>query len=231
MRNINNASQGKVWHAQSRQLKSTSPMTLKRKPERMISHSNRIHLQSGTNVAIFDVGEDNSSICQILFDISWHTTGDRTRTSAHPRLMAVSIHWVGGVQPKHVGIMVIPERHDQNTTLLKDGVNSLHATLFQEIGAILGVSNPISAELVRDGVVFVAIDRVHWMLNGLAILSVKLFHFHNCSLISAIVSDELSGHCDWLGAVNCEIFANTPEFFSPSNGMAGCHNHSCHTHL
>merc|ERR1719487_922786 len=195
-----------------RQLKSTSLHDSKRKPER-ISHSNRIHLQSGTNVAIFDVGEDNCSICQILLNISWHTSGDGTRTSAHPRLIASSINWVGGIQPKHVGIVVIPERHDKNTTSLKDGVNSLHATLFQEVGAILGVSNPISAKLVRDGVVFVAIDRVHWMLNGLAILSVKLFHLHNCSLISAIISDELSGHCDWLGAVNCEIFANAPEFF------------------
>jgi len=47
------------------------------------------------------------------------------------------------------------------------------------------------------------------MLDGLAILGVELFDFSQFTLISAIISDELSRDSDWLCAVNLEVGART----------------------
>jgi hypothetical protein len=95
--------------------------------------------------------------------------------------------------------MIVPKRHHKDYSLLESTPNVIHASLVKEIGAILGLSNPITAEIITDGVVLLAIDGVHGMLNGLAILGVKLFDVCELAIVGAIISDELSSDSDWLG--------------------------------
>ena len=63
----------------------------------------------------------------------------------------IQIKGVLGVEPEHVGVMVIPEGHDCI-------INCLHATLLKKVGAILGVYHPILEHGISDGVVLVAVD-------------------------------------------------------------------------
>jgi len=94
--------------------------------------------------------------------------------------------------------MIIPERHHKDHSFLKGTLNGTHASLVKEIGAILGLSNPITAEIISDGVVLVAVDRVHGMFNGLAILGVELLHLLEFAIVCTILSDKLSGDSHWL---------------------------------
>jgi hypothetical protein len=95
--------------------------------------------------------------------------------------------------------VVVPKRHHKDYSLLKGTLDVTHASLVKEIGAILGLSYPVGAEIITDGVVLLAIDGVHGMLNGLAILGVKLFDVCELAIVGAIISDELSSDSDWLG--------------------------------
>merc|ERR1739848_916125 len=111
-------------------------------------------------------------------------------------------HWVSAVQPKHVCIVVIPQRHHENHACVNGLLDGVQSALLQEIRAILGGCNPISAKLVSDGVVGLAVDSVRWVLNGPALLLVELPHLRELAVIGAIVGDELRSHGDGLCAVN-----------------------------
>jgi len=107
--------------------------------------------------------------------------------------------------------MIIPQRHHQNNTLLECLVNCVQASLLKVIGAVLGLRNPICTELVRDGVVLVAIDGVHGMMNGLAVLSVKLLDLLELSMVGAILGDELCGDLNRVARVDGEMRTRSPE--------------------
>ena len=110
-------------------------------------------------------------------------------------------------------MLACPERHHKDYSLLKGTLDATRAFLVKKIGAILGLSNPISTEIITDGVVQVAVDSAHWMLNGLAILNVKSLHLRELAIVSAVVSDEPSGDSDRLRRVKCESRARSPELF------------------
>merc|ERR1739848_566226 len=95
-------------------------------------------------------------------------------------------HWVSAVQPKHVCIVVIPQRHHENHACVNGLLHGVQAALLQKIGAILGGCNPVSAKVVSDGVVSLSVDSVRWVLNSLAILLVKLPQLRELAVIGAI---------------------------------------------
>ena len=70
----------------------------------------------------------------------------------------IRIKGVLGVEPEHVGVMVIPEGHDEHSSVSEGIINCLHATLLKKVGAILGVYHPILEHGISDGVVLVAVD-------------------------------------------------------------------------
>jgi hypothetical protein len=108
--------------------------------------------------------------------------------------------------------MVVPERHNENNSSFQSFINAAQATLLQKIGAILGLRNPILAEIFCDSVVLVATDSVHRMFNGLAILMVKLLHFFQLARVGVVLCDELRCDLNWLGSVNLKIGAWAKEF-------------------
>jgi len=115
------------------------------------------------------------------------------------------IHRVSGIQPQHVGVVVIPERHHKHHSSIDGLLDGTQATLLLEIGAVLCGCNPVIAEIICDGVVVVAIDVVSWVFDGLAILSVELLYLNKLAMVAAIICDELCGDLDWLCAVDLEI--------------------------
>jgi hypothetical protein len=118
-------------------------------------------------------------------------------------LLAVS--GVRGVQPEHVRIMVVPQRHHEHNTLLEGFFHGPQTTFLQVVCSILGVSSPVFAEIIRYRVMLISVDSVHGMLNGFAILGVKLLHLAQFAAVGSIISDELRGDCHWFGGVNFEI--------------------------
>merc|ERR1712054_423182 len=63
------------------------------------------------------------------------------------------IHRVSGVQPEHVCVVVIPQRHDKDHTCINGLLDGVQSPLLQEVGAILSGRNPITAEIIGDAVV------------------------------------------------------------------------------
>lgn len=73
------------------------------------------------------------------------------------------------VQPKHVGIVVIPEKDDHNTTFSKM-VSASTAFMFPKKSSILAAIQPTQN------------------LSVMVLLLAKSFHIHNCALVSAIIT-------------------------------------------
>jgi len=166
-------------------------------------------------------------ICLLGLNISWHTRRRGATTACSTRVAGV--HWVCGVKPQHVGIVIIPKRHHQNHTRINRLLNLSQATLLQKVGAIFSLSNPICTKIICDCVMLLSIHRVRWMLNSFAILGVKLFHFSQLAMVSPISSDELGRDGDWLRAVNLEVRTRAKKNSCCPSGKTACHTHSCHT--
>jgi len=145
------------------------------------------------------------SIGLLRLDILWLT---RVRRASTPHCAWVSgANWVSGVQPQHVGVVVIPQGHHEHHTSVDGLLDGAEPSLVFEVRAILSSCHPIIAEIICDGVVGVAVDSVRWVFNRLAVLRVELLHFHKLAMVSAIVCDELRGHLDRLCAIHLEIRA------------------------
>merc|ERR1712070_1033127 len=151
-----------------------------------------------------------ASACSL--SICRHTRVNAASTTVRSWLRTIG--GVGAVQPEHVCVVVIPQRHDKNHTCIDSLLDSVQSALLQKIRAILGGGNPVTAEVIGDGVMGLSIDGVGWVLDGLAVLLVELPHFDKFARVGAIVCDELRGHCDGLSAVNLEVGAWTKEVVS-----------------
>jgi len=105
--------------------------------------------------------------------------------------------------------MIVPQGHHKNHSSFQSFVNGVHATLLQEIGAILRLCNPILAEFCCDTVMLVTIHSVHRMFNGLTILMVNLLHLNELARVSVVLCDELCCDLNRLGGVNLEVGTRT----------------------
>merc|ERR1712205_299181 len=124
----------------------------------------------GSNWAELDVRELHGGIGLICLHIVRRARLDAARATVRAWLLAVS--GVGAVQPKHVGIVVIPQRHDENHASINGVLYGLQSALLQKVSAILSDRNPVCAEVVSDGIVALSVDCVRWVLNGPALLLV-----------------------------------------------------------
>merc|ERR1712087_209980 len=183
-------------------------------------------LSGGTNRSEPDVGEDDTGISLLLLDICWDTRVSAASASGSTWISGVNR--VRGIQPEHVGIVVIPERHHQDNSCINCLLDLTETTLLEEIGAVLRLCNPVFAEVIGDAVMLISIDSVAWMLDFLAILRVELFDLHELARICAIIGDELRGHGDWLGGINLE-FSQDQRSSCCQGGKTGGRNRSCRT--
>ena len=77
--------------------------------------------------AEFDVGENHFGIGMLSLNFRRDAAVNGTRSSLATCLL--SIGWVNRVQPQHVGLMVSPEWHDEDNTLLESLIDGIKATL------------------------------------------------------------------------------------------------------
>merc|ERR1712232_403521 len=167
------------------------------KSMQVISHCHNGGTSGGTNGAKLDAREFHVGVSLIHLNICRHT-----RVSAASATVCTWVggaHWVSGVQPEHVCIVIIPQGHDKNHTCINGLLDGIQASLLQEVCAVLRDRNPITAEVISDCVVLFSVDAIARVLDGLAVLLVELLHLHQLAMISAIVGDELCGDGDRLG--------------------------------
>merc|ERR1712224_212688 len=163
----------------------------------------------GSNWSKLDVRELHCCISLIFLHIRGHAGVGAAGTTVGSWLSAVG--GVGAVQPEHVCIVVIPQGHDKDHACVDGLLHGIQSSLLQKVRTILSGRDPVTAKVIGDAIMGLAIDCVCRVLNGLAVLFVELPHLHEFAMIGAIVCDELRGHRDRLSAINLEVGARTEE--------------------
>lgn len=121
-----------------------------------------------------DVAISNSSIGVLALNIGWHTTGSLALSPAGAEIsIRVLVGGVGGIEPKHVAVMVIPQTHDEHHAIGKRLGHVGHAALLLERVAIAKHRFLLVTELGRDGVAVDAGDGGCRLCNCLAALHVE----------------------------------------------------------
>jgi len=159
----------------------------------------------GTEVSDLDVGELDAGVWRVVFDVRWLTGGSGARASWTTPISLVG--WVSGVQPKHVGGVVVPDAHDENHTGVHGLTHLLETTLLLEIFIVSkGVLDGI-AHFVGDGVKLFGhfVNSRFWVLDDFVVLDVKSSDLDEVSLGGLVRSMELSDDGEWLGGVDLEL--------------------------
>lgn len=118
----------------------------------------------------------------------------RARATHSTRQIAVD--WVLGVKPEHVGLVIIPEGHDENHAAVERVRHLLHATLSLVVIGVPEDALDILAHLVIDALVLLrlALDSSLGVRNQLAVLSKQALDFDDISVRSAVLSKELGNN-------------------------------------
>lgn len=177
---------------------ANSPHRLKRSPvERLCVTA---VAEGGVERTELDVGEGDGGIGALLLDIS----GDTRVRGARAAIVAGSgaVSWVGGVEPKHVGVVVIPDGHDENHTLFHtsghrgESAMVLKGQLITE-GFLLGV-----AEVLVDGVARDTLDLGLRVGDNSAVLDVEALDLAEGTGLITSVGDELGDNSEDGAGVN-----------------------------
>jgi len=119
-----------------------------------------------------DVGEDDVAVGDLGLNLGRDTGGGRASTALGAGGAGL-VDGVGRVEPEHVGVVVIPDGHDQDHRALEGLAHLSHTALAVEVidvteGDLLGI-----APLLGDGVAGVAGDLGLGVGNDLAVLNVE----------------------------------------------------------
>lgn len=178
----------------------------------MISNSNKRDLYIGTysssgavegraDGADLDVGEDDVGVGGLGLDI-----GGNARVSAASTASGAGaglVGRVGGVEPEHVGVVVIPDGHDENHTL-GESLAHLRKTALLSKNVLIAESLLLGGTVVcGDGVALDAGDVRLGVGKDLAVLDVEALDIGK----GAAGLDELRDDGDLLGGVDGELGA------------------------
>lgn len=153
----------------------------------------------------------------LALDIRWLTGGSGARASwATPGSL---IGWVGGVQPEHVGGVVVPDAHDENHTAVHGFAHLLEATLLLEIFLVSEGFLESFAHLVGDGVELFGhgVNGALWVLDDFRVLDVKSPDLNEVSSGGLVGSVELGDNGEWLAGVDLELSSNAEEVFDTNS--------------
>mmetsp|Transcript_56213 Transcript_56213/g.119669 ORF Transcript_56213/g.119669 Transcript_56213/m.119669 type:complete len:508 (-) Transcript_56213:79-1602(-) len=117
------------------------------------------------------------------------------------------VRGVGGVQPKHVDLGVVPQRDHQDHAAIHRLAHLLEAALPREV---VGVAEHVllnTAEVIGDGILGVAQDRSHRVFDDLSVLQEDSLDLNQVAVVLAVVGDELGDDSDGLLGVDLELSA------------------------
>lgn len=136
--------------------------------------------------AELDVGEDDLGVGGVGLNLGGDTRGGRALTTVSTG--AATLDRVGGVEPEHVGGMVVPDGHDKDHGLGEGLAHLLQATLDVEVTDIAESSLLSIAERLGDRVARDTSNVGLGVLNDLAVLDVETL---DLAEIASGVLDEL----------------------------------------
>lgn len=131
----------------------------------------------------------------------------RARATLGTRQRAVD--WVLRVKPEHVGLVIIPEGHDENHSAVERVRHLLHATLGLVVIGVLEDALNILAHLIVDALVLLrlALNSCLGVRNQLAVLHKQALDFDNVSVRSAVLGMELGNNGERSAGVDRHSFA------------------------
>lgn len=103
--------------------------------------------------AHFDVAELDGGAGLLLLDVRRHARAGRARSARHARLAGVAVGREVAVEPEHVGVVVVPQRHDEHHAALHGLAHLAQAALDLVVVDVAEQVLGGRAELVRDRVV------------------------------------------------------------------------------
>lgn len=155
-----------------------------------------------------DVGECDLGVGAGGLDDRGRAGGGRAVTTGNTGRSRVRGGRVVGVEPEHLGRVVVPERHDEGHAGLKGVAHDLETSeLLEAVGVAEGRLLSI-AEVVGDGVV--ASDSLNGGGRGLeddTVLDEDAADLSEVASGRVVRGQELSDDCDRLGGVDCEARA------------------------
>ena len=159
----------------------------------LFSNLRRVGRANGANL---DVGISHGSRSRVRLNIVRRTRISTASATSNTSVSGSGIGGVVAIQPEHVGVVVIPQAHNENHTLLQALAHARHtAVLGEDVlvaeGSLLG-----SAKVSGDGVSGDATDIGGGVGDDLAVLDVETLDLLEAAGVGAVVSDELGddGH-------------------------------------
>jgi len=155
-----------------------------------------------------DVRVDDLGVGSGVLDVFGLARVCRAGTTSDTGLGCVGIGGVVGVEPEHVGVVVVPDGEDENHSVGECLAHASHAALVLE-GSGIAESRLLSVTIVgRDGIEGVHSRNVGLgVLNDLAILNVDATDLGETSGGRAAVGDELGDDGELLRGVDSEALA------------------------
>lgn len=147
---------------------------------------------SRTNGASLDVGELDGSTRVLRLDVCRLARVPGASATGDTGLVDGSIERVRGVEPVHVDLVVVPQRHDEHHALGEGIAHGLHATLGAEVVVVTEDGLLSCAEAVGDRVAGDAGDVGRRLTKDLAVLDVEAADLHEVAVGGVVGGDELS---------------------------------------
>jgi hypothetical protein len=159
--------------------------------------------ESGVEGSELDVGVNDCGISLFALKIRGNTRRSlATATASAQVTVGVLVGGVSGVEPEHVGVVVIPQRHDEHHALSKSLGHISLATLVLVSVSVLESCLLLVTELGCDGVAVDAGNRGSGLCNGLSALDVEALDLH-----SVASADELSDDGELLRGIDGHTLA------------------------
>mmetsp|Transcript_22060 Transcript_22060/g.60270 ORF Transcript_22060/g.60270 Transcript_22060/m.60270 type:complete len:481 (-) Transcript_22060:116-1558(-) len=128
------------------------------------------------------------------------------RPAEHSGLARGLVGGVGGVEPEHADVRVVPEREDKHHAAVHCLAHLLEAPLAREVVDVAKLLLLLGAEVVRDGVpALAAEDRCLGVGDDLAVLHVEAADFGQVARVRPVGRQELRHDGEGLGGVNLEV--------------------------
>lgn len=158
------------------------------------SSASRARGVGGADGAVLDVGEGDGRRSSVGLDISGIAGGDSARATSNTGGGGGSGGRVVGVEPQHVGCVVVPQAHDEDHASLERSGHGGESTLGLEHvvvteGSLLGRAEGVGDRVDSGDTGNVGVG----VLVDLAVLDVDAANFGECAGGGTVGGDELIG--------------------------------------